>query len=80
MIECLNIHVTNIRKNIGRLIIICVSLKSRKIMKWENLNNSTIARKVHEKQPEAMFNKKRKQDIRNKTKILKDRVIITIKL
>lgn len=28
-------------------------------MKWENLNNSTIARKVHEKQPEAMFNKKK---------------------
>ena len=28
-------------------------------MKWENLNNSTIARKVHEKQPEAWFNKKK---------------------
>ena len=50
-------------------------------MKWENLNNSTIARKVHEKQPEAWFNKKKiEQDIRNKTKILKDTVIITIKL
>lgn len=40
-------------------------------MKWENLTNSTTARKVHEKQTEAWLIKKIKQDRRNKTKYIK---------
>ena len=38
-------------------------------MKWENLTNSTTARKVHEKQTEAWLIKKK--DRRNKAKYIK---------
>lgn len=41
-------------------------------MKWENLINQTTVRKVHKKQPEAWFiKKKKKQYGKNKSKCIK---------